>query len=366
MIISSEMGNTSKKRNASSLLNDKEEASFHLLVIRFSAMGDVAMTVPVLQRLVKTYPDLKITVLTKPFFKPIFEEVPGVNIVTADVNQKYKGIFGLFKLANELSSLQLDAVADLHNVLRTKILRFFFFFFGIKSAVIDKGRAEKKELTKLQPKTIRPLKSTHQRYADIFAALNFPVDLNQSVVVNKHPLPQVIKEKLKQPRKWIGIAPFAAHEPKMYPLTQMEKVIARLDETNLYDILLFGGGKNEQEQLEKLAENYTNVFCVIGKLSFKEELQTVSNLDLMLSMDSGNGHLAALYNVPVITIWGATHPFAGFAPFQQTSAQQILPDLKKYPLSPTSIYGNKQVDGYDEVMKSIGAERILKVIREVL
>ena len=123
------MGNTSKKRNASSLLNDKEGASFHLLVIRFSAMGDVAMTVPVLQRLVKTYPNLKITVLTKPFFKPIFEEIPGVNIFTADVKQKYKGIFGLFKLAKELSSLQLDAVADLHNVLRTKILRFFFFFF---------------------------------------------------------------------------------------------------------------------------------------------------------------------------------------------------------------------------------------------
>ena len=142
-------------------------------------------------------------------------------------------------MAKELSSLQLDAVADLHNVLRTKILRFFFFFFGIKSAVIHKARAEKKKLTKLQPKTIRPLKSTHQRYADVFAALNFPVDLNHSVVVNKHPLPQVIKEKLKQPRKWIGIAPFAAHKPKMYPLTQMEKVIARLDETNLYDILLF-------------------------------------------------------------------------------------------------------------------------------
>lgn len=360
------MGNNSKKRTASSLLNDKEGVSFHLLVIRFSAMGDVAMTVPVLQRLVKTYPDLKITVLTKPFFKPIFEEVPGVNIVTADVKQKYKGIFGLFKLANELSSLQLDAVADLHHVLRTKILRFFFFFFGIKSAVIDKGRAEKKELTKLQPKTIRPLKSTHQRYADVFAELNFPIDLNESVVVNKHPLPQVIKEKLKQPRKWIGIAPFAAHESKMYPLTQMEKVIARLDETNLYDILLFGGGKKEQEQLEKLAESYTNVFCVIGKLSFKEELQTVSNLDLMLSMDSGNGHLAALFNIPVITIWGATHPFAGFAPFQQTSEQQILPDLKKYPLLPTSIYGNKQVDGYDEVMENIEAERVLKVVREVL
>lgn len=360
------MGDISKNRVASSLLDSKEEASFHLLVIRFSAMGDVAMTVPVLQRLVKTYPNLKVTVLTKPFFQPIFEEIPGVNIVTADVNQKYKGIFGLFELAKELKNLQIDAVADLHNVLRTKILRFFFFFFGIKSAVINKGRAEKKELTRLEPKTIKPLKSTHQRYADVFAELNFPVDLNQSVAINKHPLPQVIKEKLKQPRKWIGIAPFAAHEPKMYPLDQMEKVIAALDKTNQYDILLFGGGKKEKQQLEKLAASYKNVFSVVGKLSFKEELQTVSNLDLMLSMDSGNGHLAALFNIPVITIWGATHPFAGFAPFQQKAEQQILPDLKKYPLLPTSIYGNKQIEGYDEVMHSIFVEQILHAITQTV
>ena len=362
------MGKTSKDKTISSLSAEmpKAEEDFQLLVIRLSAMGDVAMTVPVLQRLVKTYPRLKITVLTKPFFHPIFEEVPGVTIVSAEVNTKHKGIFGLWKLARELQSLQLHAVADLHNVLRTKILRFFFFFFGIKSAVIDKGRAEKKELTKLHPKNIQPLKTTHQRYAKVFAELGLPIDLNVSVEVKKHPIPQFIKEQLKQPRKWIGIAPFAAHKAKMYPLSKMEEVIAKLDEENKYDILLFGGGKHEEAQLNKLASNYKNVISMVGKLTFKEELQTVSNLDVMLSMDSGNGHLAAMFGIPVITVWGATHPFAGFAPFQQPKENQLLPDLEKYPLLPTSIYGNKHVEGYEDVMQSISPTEILNRIEEVL
>ena len=184
--------------------------------------------------------------------------------------------------------------------------------------------------------------------------------------MKKHPIPQFIKEKLTQPRKWIGIAPFAAHKAKMYPLSKMEEVIAKLDAENKYDILLFGGGKHEEAQLNKLASNYKNVISMVGKLTFKEELQTVSNLDVMLSMDSGNGHLAAMFGIPVITVWGATHPFAGFAPFQQPKENQLLPDLEKYPLLPTSIYGNKHVEGYEEVMQSISPTEILNRIEEVL
>ena len=65
---------------------------------------------------------------------------------------------------------------------------------------------------------------------------------------------------------------------------------------------------------------------VAGKLSFSEELDTISNLDCMISMDSGNAHLAAMYGVKVITIWGVTHPFAGFAPFHQPKEYSLLPD----------------------------------------
>ncbi|MDR6299830.1 glycosyltransferase family 9 protein [Mesonia maritima] len=357
-----------KRNSISSPLGEtpKAEKYLHILVIRLSAMGDVAMCVPVLRRLVKQYPNLKITVLTKAFFTPFFDDISNVEVLVADVKNEHKGFFGLAKLAFQLRKNNFDAVADLHHVLRTKILRFFFFFFGIKWKTIDKGRAEKKELTRLEPKIIQPLKTTHQRYAEVFSSLGFPVDLTQKVEVPNYPIPKKAQEILgKTPRKWVGIAPFAAHEAKMYPLDLMEKVIAEIDKSEAYEIILFGGGKKETEILNNLASKYKNVENLAGKLSFKEELHVISNLDAMISMDSGNGHMAALFQIPVITIWGATHPFAGFAPFQQPQENQLLPDLKKYPLLPTSIYGNKKVEGYHEVMRSINPQQIVHQLKKI-
>jgi len=94
-----------------------------ILVIRLSAMGDVAMTVPVIRALSAQYPELKITVLTKELFSPFFRDLKNVNVFHADVNQKHKGLKGLYKLSNELKQFKFDAVADLHNVLRSNILK---------------------------------------------------------------------------------------------------------------------------------------------------------------------------------------------------------------------------------------------------
>lgn len=339
----------------------------HILVIRLSAMGDVAMSVPVLQRLAATYPELKITVLTQPFFVPFFRDIPQVEVFEADVKNKYKGFFGLWKLASELNKLELDVVADLHNVLRTKILRFFFFFFRIKCTCIDKGRKAKKALTRLHPKKIVPLKTTHQRYAEVFQHLGFPIDLSQEISLEKPVLNQKIADLVgHSSKKWIGIAPFAAHAPKMYPTDLMEQVLAELDRENKYNLLIFGGGKEEKKLAENWDSHYSNVVSLIGKCSFEEELNLIANLDVMLSMDSGNGHLASLFTVPVVTLWGATHPFAGFAPFGQPQENQLLPDLTKFPYLPTSIYGNKKVEGYEDVMRSIPPEKVVKTIKKAV
>ena len=118
----------------------------HVLVIRLSAMGDVAMTVPVLLAITRKYPGLKITVLTKAFFKPLFSQLPNVTVHIADVKDKHKGINGLWKLYSELKRLRVDAVADLHNVLRSDILKRFFGLTGTPFFQIDKGRSEKKLL----------------------------------------------------------------------------------------------------------------------------------------------------------------------------------------------------------------------------
>jgi len=333
----------------------------HILVIRLSALGDVAMTVPVLQAFTKQYPEVKVTVLTKSFFEPFFQNIPNLNVYSAEVDQRHKGIIGLYKLSSELKKLKIDAVADLHNVLRSKILKLLLS--GKKYFQIDKGRTEKKALTSGQ--IFQKLKTTHQRYADVFEKLGFPMDLSspqnsENLILNSKIL-QITGEKHK---KWIGIAPFAAHESKMYPLDLMEQVIYELSKT--HKVFLFGGGEKEIQILNRLEEKFENTINIAGKLTLDEELKLISNLNAMLSMDSGNGHMAAMFGVKTITIWGVTHPYAGFAPFNQPEDYCLLSDRKKYPLIPTSVYGNKYPENYKEASRSIAPDIVIKKIESVI
>ncbi|WP_229724521.1 glycosyltransferase family 9 protein [Winogradskyella forsetii] len=333
----------------------------HILVLRFSAMGDVAMTVPVLRALTAQYPEVKITVVTRAFFKPFFQGLDNVSVYEADLTGKHKGVLGLYKLSKELKVLGFDAVADLHNVLRSNILKLFFF--GKNVVQLDKGRAEKKALTSGQ--SFQQLKTTHQRYADVFEILGYAIDLSEPIFPKPKPLSEKLNTFISQKNlKTIGIAPFAAHQSKMYPLEQMENVIQELSEH--CNIILFGGGNKEIEILNQLETKYKNVTSVAGNLNIEEELVLISNLDLMLSMDSGNAHMAAMLGKKVITIWGVTHPFAGFAPFNQPKDYALTADRNKFPLIPTSIYGNKYPEDYKNAAGSIPSEEIITKVLSVI
>src|SRR5690606_3429961 len=284
-------------------------------------MGDVAMTVPVLRALTTQYPQLKITVLTRDFFKPFFRDLPNVSVFAADVKRKHKGFFGLYKLSQELNKLGIDAVADLHHVLRSHILKFFFF--GKPFVQIDKGRKEKKTL--ISGELFQQLKTTQERYVEVFEKLGFPIDLKNPSFPQKAILTERLTEFIgMDSKKLLGIAPFSAHESKMYPLDLMKQVVETLSKD--YKIILFGGGKNERAILDAFENEFENAINVAGKLTLDEELDIISNLNVMLSMDSGNAHMAAMLGIKVITIWGVTHPFAGFAPFHQPQDYALLSD----------------------------------------
>ena len=333
----------------------------HILVIRFSAMGDVAMMVPVLRALTQQHSEIKITVVTRAFFKPFFEDLKNVDVYAADLKGKHKGVLGLYKLSKELRKLQFNAVADLHNVLRSKILKLFFA--DKKVVQLDKGRTEKKNL--ISGKIFEQLKTTHQRYADVFKALGFSIDLSQP----KFPIPQQLSPNLDKfisnsENKTIGIAPFAAHKSKMYPLELMERVISELSKD--CNIVLFGGGEKEVKILNQLESKFDNVFSVAGKLSLNQELNLIYNLDLMLAMDSGNAHIAAMLGKKVITIWGVTHPFAGFAPFNQPLDFALTSNRDEFPLIPTSVYGNKYPEGYENAAASVLVEDIVSKVQYVV
>ncbi|MFH6603048.1 glycosyltransferase family 9 protein [Maribacter algicola] len=344
-----------------------ERRSKHILVIRLSAMGDVAMMVPVLKALQDQHPHVNITVLTKQHFHALFSQLNNVKVNVADVKGKHKGPLGLWKLYKELRSLDIDAVADLHDVLRSNILVRYFRVGGVPFYQIDKGRKAKKKLTAAKNKVFKPLKTTHERYADVFKRMGFPVDLSQAPLLEKEKLTNRILALVgRSSKKWLGIAPFAAHTGKMYPLDLMEKVIGDLNATSDCQILLFGGGEKEIGQLDKLDGKFANCLNIAGKLTFQEELALISNLDLMISMDSGNGHLAAMYGIPVITLWGVTHPYAGFYPFGQDINNALLADREQFPLIPTSIYGNKMPLGYELAIETIRPAEIIGKAQEIL
>jgi len=339
----------------------------HILVIRLSAMGDVAMSVPVIKTFVAAHPEVKITILTRAFFAPFFSDIPNVTVFVPDLNKKHNGFLGIWKLSRELLKLNIDAVADLHDVLRSNILIQLLRLKGIPFQQIDKGRADKKALISSNNKVFKPLKATHERYADVFRSLGFDLNLEEAVLLSKKELSKAVDNYIGETEKTlIGIAPFAAHKGKMYPLVKTEEVISELSKNTDTTILLFGGGKSEKVQLDKIENQYNNVLNVTSKFTFQEELALISNLDIMLSMDSGNGHLAAMFGVQVLTVWGVTHPHAGFVTFNQPKENQIVPDLVKFPLIPTSIYGNKYPEGYLGCFDTISPEAIVSIVEKRL
>jgi ADP-heptose:LPS heptosyltransferase len=312
----------------------------NLLIFRFSSLGDVAMTVPVIQLLLKQHPDLHATIVSNNFVAPLFKNIDRLNFYAADLKGKHRGLKGLYKLYKELKNhSSFDAIADLHDVLRTKILRAFFSFSREPIAVIDKGRIEKKELTRKKNKILRRLKSTFQRYADVFESLELPVVLTVQDGIKEAPsVTDNYFEQLKSTGNYIiGLAPFAQYAEKTYPPEKMKEVVKMLLQHTNNRIFLFGG-VNDKEVLEQWENEFEGLRSMAGKMNFEKELEVIAQLDVMISMDSANMHLASLFGVPVVSVWGATHPFAGFYGWGQAPENAVQIDLY---CRPCSVFGNK-------------------------
>ncbi|MCF6240377.1 MAG: glycosyltransferase family 9 protein [Bacteroidales bacterium] len=323
-----------------------------ILFIRLSAMGDVAMSVPVVRALSKQYPHLKILFLTRKTFNPFFRDIPNLILINPDLKNEHKGIGGLFKLYKQIKlQYNPEVILDIHDVLRSKILRFFFKLSFTKVFVIDKGRKEKKALTRRKNKIRTVLKHSTLRYAEVAEKAGFLLKLDKNHVF-KHKLRPELSNVLSNDKKNIGIAPFAMHQQKQYPIEKTQQVIALLIK-NGYRVLLFGGGKQEQEFADNLSKKDKDIVSLIGKFSLDEEIDLISNLDLMISMDSSNMHIAALTGIHIVSIWGGTHPFAGFTPFIANEKSHIV-QRNDLACRPCSVFGS--TDCYKEHLECFDIE----------
>tara|TARA_E500000178_G_scaffold44437_1_gene39691 strand:+ start:845 stop:1909 length:1065 start_codon:yes stop_codon:yes gene_type:complete len=338
-----------------------------ILVYRFSSLGDIAMTIPVLRSFFHSYPNQKILFISRPYASPLFKEFENLEFIPIDFNN-YRGLGGLFSLFSKLYVKRVKAVVDLHGVLRTKILNLLFTLTFTKVKSIDKGRYERKKLIRKKNKIFKPLTHVHYKYSDVFRGIGYPVDLSNheypiKPFLNQESIEKEILSKNTQ-KKIIGIAPFAAHKGKNYPLDLMQKVIAYLQKDHI--IYLFGGGSDNLKQLNIWENVYDNVIDLSNKLNLEQQINIIHYLDLMISMDSANGHLAANYNIPVLTLWGMTHPFCGFMPFDQPQENSITIDRNNFPYIPTSIFGNKIPKDYENAFRSIDPKTVIEKALEIL
>jgi ADP-heptose:LPS heptosyltransferase len=338
-----------------------------ILVLRFSALGDIAMTIPVIWSLRHQFPDTEITFASRPFAKSLIEKVPGAVFFQVDFNGRHKGFFGIFRLYKDLRKAgKWAAIIDLHDVLRTKILSLLFLLNGSKTYRINKGRKEKKLLTRLKYKVLVPLKPTVERYAEVFQESGLDVIVDFKTLFPKlASIPSSVSEFTGEKNcSWIGIAPFAKHQGKAYPIDKMKQLISMLSGKPGIKIFLFGGGKSEEDALEQISVEFPGVINLAGKMKLEQELEVISNLDLMISMDSANMHLASLTGIPVVSIWGATHPHAGFYGWNQSKENAVQVELY---CRPCSVFGDKPCYRKDYAcMHLLDPEVIVKKVLQII
>lgn len=340
-----------------------------ILVYRFSAMGDVVMLLPVLKGLLDANHEIEIHLLTRSFLFPVFRGIDRLQLHEADLNGEHKGMNGLFRLYQHLKEdVKPEMVFDLHQVLRTYNLNLYFRWGGTPVFTFKKGQVEKRKA--VLSKSHQYLPGTIERYSAVFRKAGLKINLPNPPLLNqasKKVALQKLGLETKEDLRLIGIAPFAKHPQKVWGVEKVEQLIRDLSSDQNHRFVLFGGGKEEISLLDQLAAKLPNTLVAAHFLKLEDELEVLPQLDVMLSMDSANMHLAAMAGIPVLSIWGATHPSLGFAPYAQAQDNQIQYDGPELNCRPCSVFGNKKCKFGDvRCMKYISVNRVEEQIKKVL
>lgn len=334
-----------------------------VLVIRFSAMGDVAMAASVLRELSAQHKHIELIMVSRPQFAAFFDDIPNLTFHPIFPDDEHKGAKGLWRFFNELKKYDIDYVADLHNNIRSRVLTLFFKTAGYRLAILDKARHRKKELIRKRHKIFKPLRPTVERYADVFRSLGFSLKLKHRLQKELRPIPETYQTLLSSKITKIGIAPFAQHPYKVWNPGHWD-IIFKTFPASDYTFFIFGGGKQERAMAATWSEQYPHVHSTIGELGVQGELDLISHLDLMISMDSSGMHMASLVGIRCLSIWGATHPYAGFLGYGQSLDDCIQVE---HPNRPSSIYGNKScICNGVEAIELVTTEMVVEKIRDLV
>lgn len=343
-----------------------------IAVLRFSALGDVAMTLPVVWSVAKDNPNTDFIIVTQPWLCSIYKDLlPNISTYPCEPHGSHAGIFGMWRLAKELKALHIDTVADLHDVLRTKMLRTFLYVLGCKYKFINKGRKQRSKLIQ-QTKYAVPasqisnsdsslieLPSQHSKYADVFKSLGLNFSLTfQSLDLPL--LPQLFQKQSNQ--RWIGVAPTAAHLSKVLPIDKLTSILTEVLQSKSTKVFFFGRETDVVSLSQSLATQFPDKVYHSSQFAngLRDELRLMQQLDVMVSMDSGNMHLASLVGIRVVSVWGVTHPAMGFLGYGQSIDDCVA---CRYACRPCSVYGQhtRCTDTFP-CMSNISNEELLQKI----
>ncbi len=339
-----------------------------LLVIRLSAMGDVALSLPVIIEAAK---ERRIAIVTRPAFVPFFDNIPGLEIIRVETGGRHKGICGMIKLFREINiAYNVSGVVDLHDVIRSRLLSFLFRLSGVKISRIKKGRAVKRKF--VRRKTIGNLPHTTERYKKAFERAGVKtgdISIPAFILTGKEnrDAGQFLagitgnSGELK-----IAIAPFTKHRTKSWPVEYISELIRLFNRDFSVRFFLFGGG-DELSRLEKIATMSDNITILAGGFDLRQELAILSLMDVMISMDSSNMHLAALAGIKTVSIWGGTHPAIGFTPVGSQKHLIIGIPFEELKCRPCTVYGKgkcKRKDMQYKCLKDLSPALVYSRIEE--
>ncbi len=340
----------------------------HILIVRFSALGDVVMLLPTIRGLLKANKMLEVTLVTKSFNKALFEDIERLHVFAADTNGRHRGIIGILKLFKDLEWQKYSHVFDLHRVVRSILLCSLFIINDIKVTAFDKEKVKRKQMTK--GNLLHPLQPVYDKYKEPFLENGYEIskflalpliNINGNALLD---IDKFLKEQGINNKKMLGIAPFAKHKLKMWPLPKMLDLISELSRIDSVHIFLFGG-LEELKSLGPIDEKYDN--CTLADMGFKDQIALMHRLDAMLCMDSANMHLASVLGIDIIAIWGGTHPWMGFRPWNNRGKHFIQIDKTDLICRPCTVFGKGNCFRKDfACMNWINVDDVLTEIKNCL
>jgi heptosyltransferase-2 len=338
-----------------------------ILIIRFSSLGDIVLTTPVIKSLKEKFPQSKIFFLTKNQYQDLLKNDPNIfSLIRFDPKEEHKGISGFLKLVKELQVFKFDLVVDLHANLRSFLIRHL-----LKAEL--KIKYDKRWLARFLLVHFKFLKVKPIHTVDSYLGALKKIGVN---LFEKDPrifLDEggeeflkdfLIEKNIQNDDIVVGIHPGARWESKRWTEEKFAKVCQILNQKPKVKIILFGDQK-DQEVICRISRQAKDqkLFKAVN-LPLNKFMSLIKRCDCFITNDSGPMHIASALGVPVVMIFGPTHPKLGFAPIGSENII-LTADVK---CSPCSLHGEKRcheksrfcMDLIEPEMVMDAVERLLK------